>query len=271
MTLRKLVKRWLYGSCPGLAGCFPYFGTRIYFPKGSHSFHAACDAGIFEEDNTRLLRGLVTVNSTMFDVGANIGLMAVPVLEGDTTVNVISFEPSPNSSGFLERTISESKYTNRWSLVKKAVTDCAGTVSFHLSESKNSLFDGVKPTGRATTQRNITVETTTLDLEWIRLQQPNVSVIKIDVEGGELAVLRGAIQLITECSPYVVLEWNKTNLIAHGVEDGSIFELSKSIGYHIYSLPAIIRIESPASLKLHQLITESFLLAPPDNESCPAP
>ena len=43
MTLRKILKRWLYGSCPGFAGAFPYYGVKIHFPKGSVTFCAACE------------------------------------------------------------------------------------------------------------------------------------------------------------------------------------------------------------------------------------
>ena len=43
-VLRQRLKYWLYGSCPGIAGSFNYFGTRVRFPKGSLGFRAACRA-----------------------------------------------------------------------------------------------------------------------------------------------------------------------------------------------------------------------------------
>src|SRR5690242_4653731 len=69
VTLRKSIKHWLYGSCPGMAGAFPYFGTRVYFPKKSLSFTAACAQGVFEYDNLRILQSLVRPDSTYFDIG----------------------------------------------------------------------------------------------------------------------------------------------------------------------------------------------------------
>lgn len=35
MTLRQHIKTWLYGSCPGFAGRFPYFGVTVHFPRNS--------------------------------------------------------------------------------------------------------------------------------------------------------------------------------------------------------------------------------------------
>jgi len=93
---RKILKRWLYGSCPGFAGTFPYFGTQVHFSKGSRSFRAACDQGIYESDNVRLLTALVRPGTLCLDIGTNIGLMSLPVLKAVSTSRVVSFEASPN-------------------------------------------------------------------------------------------------------------------------------------------------------------------------------
>jgi hypothetical protein len=49
MNLRKQIKRWVYGSCPGMAGRFPFFGIQVYFPGGSQAFPAACKQGSFAD------------------------------------------------------------------------------------------------------------------------------------------------------------------------------------------------------------------------------
>src|SRR5437667_387294 len=110
--VRKRLKYWFYGSFPGVAGSFPYYGTRVRFPKGSLGFRAACEQGIFEADNIRFLQTLVKPNTTYFDVGANIGLMAIPILRACPNCSVVSFDPSPNSLPYLKRTISESPFKN---------------------------------------------------------------------------------------------------------------------------------------------------------------
>ena len=102
MNPRQHLKYWLYGRCPGFAGSFPYFGTKVYFPKGSLSFRSACKQGIFEADNVRILQALARPDAVLFDVGANIGLMAVPVLRHEPGCRVVSFEPSANVLSFLQ-------------------------------------------------------------------------------------------------------------------------------------------------------------------------
>src|SRR5262245_6390768 len=105
MTIKRVIKRWLYGSCPGFRGSFPYFGTRLFFQKNSWSFRAACEQGIFEAHNLRVLISQAREGTCVFDIGANIGLMAAPVLSMMPGVRVISFEPSPNTVPQLRRTI----------------------------------------------------------------------------------------------------------------------------------------------------------------------
>jgi FkbM family methyltransferase len=47
-------------------------------------------------------------DTTVFDVGANIGLMAIPLLTHVPECRVISFEPSENSVPYLRKTIEGS-------------------------------------------------------------------------------------------------------------------------------------------------------------------
>ena len=262
MTLRQRLKYWLYGYCPGFAGAFTYFGTKIYFPKGSLSFLAACQQGIFEADNVRLLQGLVRPGSLFFDVGTNIGLMSVPVMRTVPGARVVSFEPSPNSIPWLQRTMAESPFKDRWTLITKAVGAQTGRVAFSVSETKSSLFDGIQNTRQAASARAVEVEQTTLDTTWKELGSPDVSLIKCDVEGGELAVLEGGRECLAASRPAVLTEWNRQNLAAYGFQPGVLLEFAEAHGFHIFSVPRLSRINSLRELDAHLVFTETFLMLP---------
>ncbi len=79
-ALTKRAKKLLYGKFPGFAGSFPYCGVKVYFPANSLIFQRACEEKIYERDLVRLLSALVRPETAYFDVGANIGLMSIPIL-----------------------------------------------------------------------------------------------------------------------------------------------------------------------------------------------
>jgi FkbM family methyltransferase len=260
MTTRQRLKKFVYEYCPGFAGAFPYFGTQVYFPRGSHLFHEVCLQRVFEEENLKIIGELLRPGSVYFDVGANIGLMAVPILLKRPDCKVISFEPSPSVLPHLRRTAEKSNYGDRWTILAKAAGDHAGEENFVLSGEQNSAYDGLKHTARVPTAGVSKVEITTIDLEWERVGKPSVSVLKIDVEGAEMSVLEGATKCIKACRPSVLMEWNACNLRAYDCDPAKLYGFATDAGYRLLSLPSLTPIGGTAELLLHMLKTENFLL-----------
>jgi FkbM family methyltransferase len=262
MTFRKAFKKWLYGRCPGFAGKYPYFGTYIHFPAKSVVFNLVCEQGVYESENLNMLQQLARPGTWFFDIGTNVGLMSAPILQLMPTCHVLSFEPSPNTLPFLRRTVAGSPHSARWNIVPKAVGSAEGRVRFNVSSQENGAFDGLQNTRRVPQFAEIELEMTTIDVEWKRLGSPAVSVIKIDVEGAELAVLRGARECLGSQKPPVLVEWNAENLAAYDCPYESLLDFASSIGFKVIALPSLIEVTAASTLQLHMLRTESFLLLP---------
>ncbi len=261
-VLRQKLKRWLYGSCPGFAGAFPYFGTRIHFPRRSIVFDAACAQGIYEPANLKAMQVLARDRSWVLDIGANIGLMSVPVLAARPGVSVISFEASPGTVQYLFKTREGCAFRKRWEIVPKAVGSAAGTASFHVGAPEAGAYDGLQPTGRAAAESVVEVAVTTVDIEWEQRGCPDVSVIKIDVEGAEYDVLQGAKACIAQCRPAMVVEWGPRNIWAYGRTMDDLLSVAAQIGYRVWALPHLAEVRDPVALQVHASVTESYLMFP---------
>lgn len=262
MSLKRTVKRWLYGSCPGIKGTFPYFGTKVHFPSGSLIFELAMAEGIFEHENLRLLQAALRPNTWAFDIGANIGLMSAPLLHSEPTLRVVSVEASPYTAAHLARTIAGSAYRDRWQLVPKALGATEGEVEFFASTGSDGVFDGLRDTGRARATSKITVPLTTLDALWQANGRPDVSVVKIDVEGAEAAVLNGGSACLLATRPLVLLEWNRQNLAAHNCPPESLLTHAAHLNCDILNVPGLAPVTSAASLRFQTGCSETFLLVP---------
>lgn len=262
MNIGRIAKRWLYGHCPGFKGILPYWGERVHFPAGSVIFELACAQGIFERENMRLLQAAVRPGTWYFDVGANIGLMSAPLLQTEPTLQVVSVEASPPTAAYLARTIAGSPRRDRWRIVAKAVGAAEGEVEFHVSSESHGIFDGIRDTGRGHSTHPVKVPITTLDALWEGFGRPEVSAIKIDVEGAEAEVLRGALACLRATRPFVLLEWNRQNLAAYGCPPESLLELAAAVDCEVLNVPGLAPVTTPASLRLQSGVAETFLLVP---------
>jgi FkbM family methyltransferase len=262
MRLRGQAKYWLYGAAPLYRGWFPYYGHQVYFPRRSVQLPMVCDQGIYEESTVRLISGLAHPHSTYIDIGANIGLLSLPILENCPDVSVLSLEASPETLSYLTQTRAGSRHHQRWSVTGTAVGKAAGTATFWSSTVDNGAFDGFQDTGRGGSKQAIEVAVKTLDEIWSDAGRPSVSVIKIDVEGAELDVLAGAGEILSSQCPAVVVEWSSLNLPAYKLAPEALLTTCRAIDYKAYSHPAMCLIDSVSLLNAAMAQTETFLLLP---------
>ncbi|HUX33650.1 MAG TPA: FkbM family methyltransferase [Gemmatimonadaceae bacterium] len=139
-------------------------------------------------------RAVLRPGDVALDVGANVGAYAIlfGLWVGDAG-RVLAFEPAPDAMAGLCRHIDLNRLQHRVHAVQAAVTDTVGDAGF-VSEGSQGTNHLRRGAGDSTTTV-ITVPTTTIDAVCAE-QRVRPRLIKIDVEGAELAVLRGARQTI---------------------------------------------------------------------------
>lgn len=169
-------------------------GKKWIVGAGEHGYWL----GSYELCKREAFEGLITPGSVVFDIGANVGYYSLlaAVLAGKEG-RVYAFEPLPRNINYLRRHVSLNKMRNI-EVIEAAVSDHEGEGSFDLGASTAM--------GHLAEVGEIKVRMVCLDglFKAGEIQAPDF--IKIDVEGAEAAVVRGAFKLLQTYQPLLFLD-----------------------------------------------------------------
>ena len=183
----------------------------------------------------RLARAVAPQSSSFIDVGANVGEWTAMFVESAPAgTRGLLVEPSQQAVSILRERFAPHPEI---AIVHAAASDQRGEATFHegqdASES-SSLLAG--PVEDASVERAVTL--TTLDDEAARLGLESIDFVKIDAEGHDLHVLRGAAGLLSEQRIGAVqFEYHKL-WAATGSTLGEATSLLRSAGYELFRVRA---------------------------------
>jgi len=174
-------------------------------------------------------------NSTVLDVGANIGVMSVHIARRLPGSQVFSFEPVPDNVYTLRRMLRFYKINNV-RIFEVALGNYNGMAEIILPEHKNVKFQGLShiegvegSEGDKGVKYNVPMHRLD-DLPELLKPLKRVSGIKIDVENYEYNVLEGAKKLLAQHKPIIYAElWDNQNR-------ADCMKLLTGLGYSIYVL-----------------------------------
>ena len=180
-------------------------GATVSIPALSMLGRIYVGFGAFESVELQTAVEWARHSTTVFDVGANVGIFTAAL---SRTVgpdgHVVSIEPLPETAEILKRNAQSTGIQNVTVIV--AAADAAdGLATLNLADD-NALHTLGWPIPGHPVIGAVEVATRTLDGIWAEAGYPIVSFLKIDVEGAEARVLRGARQLLDECRPALLVE-----------------------------------------------------------------
>ena len=167
------------------------------------AFHLFCN-GIYEPETIDVILGLLPRGGTFVDVGANIGAIALDIAIRRPDARIVAIEPSPAVLPYLTHNIAHNRIANVH-LEALAASDCVGDIDFYLPPPAHFGMASAAPQFGVEPVR---VRAQTLDAILASNAVSNVSVIKIDAEGAELDVIRGAEGLLAaDDAPPLIFEF----------------------------------------------------------------
>lgn len=184
----------------------------------------------YEKDTTRLFERIIKPGMTVVDVGAHIGYFTRLFAKyTGPTGRVYAFEPDPTNFAFLKK---NTKHLNNVNIFQLALADRSGMIDFFHSELKSGCHSTIPSPLR---QTKLSVPVCTLD-ELVKKEKINrVDIIKMDIEGGEMAAYRGMSEIaFTNPDLQIIMEFNPECFVEAHIKSVAFLEQLMKDGFKIF-------------------------------------
>jgi FkbM family methyltransferase len=193
---------------------------------GRAIYYSGCDFA-----DLRALRRLVQQGSVVLDVGANIGYYSLLFAKWRAVVH--AFEPFPETAHKLRRNL-ELNPALRVTMWEVALSDHEGSVSMAVPDTTNCGCNFlVAGSGN--------IPTTRLDAFIQNHGLKRLDLIKVDIEGSEMAFLEGAAETIAAFRPRLMIEINPSTLQRFGKTSADLVGLLGTYRYRLATATTIGR------------------------------
>lgn len=194
-------------------------------------------AGSFEKGTLRSIHRALKPGMTVLDIGANIGAHCLPMAKRvGSSGRVIAIEPTDFAFSKLEANLAlNPSLASSVTLKKMILLDPTTPKPEHLYSSWSLTPGGEKhPKHVGTLHSSAAAEGVTLDQLVEAQGLDRLDFIKLDVDGFECKVLRGATQTLKKFKPPMMIELCSYGLEEHGDSMDELLRILSSHGYQLY-------------------------------------
>ncbi|HMI30827.1 MAG TPA: FkbM family methyltransferase [Candidatus Limnocylindrales bacterium] len=216
-------------------------GTPLEAPvKRAHAALTGSKNSLYDALTIDVMRRVLRPDSNAVDIGAFEGAMLRHILRFAPRGRHLAFEPLPGRAEQLQRAFPGVR------VYPCALGETPGETSFH-HVIRYPALSGLKrrvdlESSEDVREERVTVET----LDRIIPEETPIALVKMDVEGGELGVFRGAIRTLRRTRPVIVFECGLGGADSYGAGPGEIFDLvTGAIGLRLSLLDAWLSGKDP--------------------------
>ena len=214
----------------------PSFGGVFQVPVASHLFARLVETGEYEPEAIKVLKEHISPDRDAIDVGANIGFFTCLLANCLHSGRVLAAEPTPGAHKRLVANVERNDLSQKVIVFNGALADKPGTLDIEFIEDREefSSLGGISHHSVRNDQnrKRIPVKVSTID-QLVSENGLNPGLIKIDVEGAEGLVLRGATETLKSFRPVIFAEFSRELLAAKGFKAESIVAELQATGYTV--------------------------------------
>jgi FkbM family methyltransferase len=206
-------------------------GRRLQRPELVATFYSGARQLLHEEIAVEaVIAALLRSDATYVDVGTNRGQLLAEALRVAPAGRHIAFEPIPELAGEVRRAFPQVDIRQ---LALSAQPGRAEFCHFRTMDGWSGLRRSPEVSDERGHPAYIQVQLSTLDAE---LAGVAPRLLKIDVEGAELDVVRGGTQLLGRAKPFVIFEHVAAAAALYGSPSSALWEAFDQLGYEIFSI-----------------------------------
>jgi FkbM family methyltransferase len=222
--------------------------SKLFLYPGNETSRSVFVTGRYEPNEFCLLQRILKPGMTFIDAGANMGLYSVfAARRVGPRGKVLALEPSAREFEILQKNVKLNLLTNVIT-IRKALADRASDVDLSVAPLGKSGHNTLGAFGYDTAlDHRERVQADRLDDVVYSEGLTRVDVIKMDIEGAEMAALRGAEETLRQFKPVLLIELSDRSLQHQGTGSGEVLGWLEHLGYRMFSFdPAT---GSPVALK----------------------
>jgi FkbM family methyltransferase len=188
----------------------------------------------YESEEMHAVFRLAKACDIIFDIGANVGLYSIALSQRFPHAKIIAFEPLAPTFKELERNLALNGITNVEAL-NLGLSDRASEIPFYFDRTVTAASSAAPLGPEFAEPQTLTCAVETLD-SFVERTGIRPEFIKCDVEGGELAVFRGAKNTLEHLKPMVFTEMLRKWAARFGYHPNEIVALFHELGYECFVL-----------------------------------
>lgn len=239
----------------------------VLCPSTDHALLAQLiDTGELEPGTRQLIQRFLSPGDMFVDVGANVGLHTIAAARAMHGVGkIVAFEPFEGTKRLLEKTVWINGFSDIVKIHQAAVSWRSGDEDFFLGATSGHhslLFSGGL-------DGSPSVRVSTVKLDDVIDKDEAVSLLKIDVEGAELDVVKGAAELIkTNRDLALIMEFGASHLEHSGHSPHEWISALTDLGFVYRAINEVTGVLEDITLGQLELVDSvNIFFARPESQS----